>query len=396
MNDALTKKNVAILGVCQALFNSSMSILIALGALVGYSLVDDKAFATLPVTSVVTGTALATIPASLLMRRIGRRNGFLVGALIGFAGSLVACLGIVSQQFWTFTAGTMLVGMFASFGNYYRFAAADSASESYRGKAISLVLAGGVVAGFAGPEIAKWTKDLLLPFTFLGCYVSVAGLMVATAVLLLFLQTPPMAPELKTEAARPLSAIMIKPTFIVAAMSGMIGYGVMSLIMTATPLAMTAHGHPFDSAATVIQWHVVAMFGPSFLTGPLVSRFGALRIIVAGACLNLICVVSAVGGLDLANFWIALVLLGVGWNFMFIGATTMVTEVHNTAERAKTQAANDFLIFGAVATASLMSGQVLHNFGWNAVAYAAVPFLLLSIVGAIWLAVVRRPVGHAA
>ncbi|MCG8694356.1 MAG: MFS transporter [Minwuiales bacterium] len=396
MNDALTKKNVAILGVCQALFNSSMSILIALGALVGFSLVDDKAFATLPVTSVVTGTALATIPASLLMRRIGRRNGFLVGALIGFAGSLVACLGIVAQQFWTFTAGTMLVGMFAAFGNYYRFAAADSASEKFRGKAISLVLAGGVVAGFAGPEIAKWTKDLLLPFTFLGCYVAVAGLMVATALLLLFLQTPPMAAEQAGQAARPLPTIMLKPTFIVAAMSGMIGYGVMSLIMTATPLAMIAHGHPFDSAATVIQWHVVAMFGPSFVTGPLVSRFGALRIIVAGACLNLICVGAAVGGMDVANFWFALVLLGVGWNFMFIGATTMVTEVHSTSERAKTQAANDFLIFGAVATASLMSGQVLHNFGWNAVAYVAVPFLLLSIAGAVWLALHRRPVGHTA
>lgn len=390
MRDARTLANVAILAACQALFISSMSILITLGSLVGYDLADDKAFATLPVTSVVTGTALATVPASFIMRWIGRRAGFMVGTCFGFFGALIAGFGVYAESFWIFSGGTMLVGMFAGFAHYYRFAAADVAAAEFRPKAIALVLAGGLVAGFAGPEIAKWTKDLVAAVTFLGCYLAVAGLMVATMLLLAFLSMPRAVIDPLDAPARPLGRIVANPVFLVAVASGMIGYGVMSLIMTSTPLAMVIKQHSFDTAATVIQWHVIGMYAPSFFTGSLIRRFGAPQIIVVGGLLNLACVAAASSGDAVLNYWIALALLGVGWNFMFIGATTLVTELQVTSEMAKTQAVNDFLIFGTVASASLLSGQILHRFGWDMVTLSPVPFLLLAIAGAIWLVRAHR------
>jgi len=389
------KKNVAVLAVCQALFTAATSILTATGGLVGYRLAADKSLATLPVTAVVVGIAVATIPASLLMGRVGRRAGFVVGALIGATGGGLASFALYVGSFPVFSLGTMLVGMFVAFGQYYRFAAADVAGQGFKGKAISLVLAGGVVAGFVGPELAKWSKDLVGDTRFLGTYVVVVALGLVSAVLVMAVDIPRPPASVRRARGRPIWRIMCRPTFVVAALNGMVGYGVMSLVMTATPLAMVASRYPFDDAATVIQWHVVAMFAPAFVTGSLIDRFGVLKVMLSGAAAITGGLGFALSGQGLGHYWAALVLLGLGWNFMFIGGTTLLTETYEPAERAKTQAANDFLVFAAVASASLSSGQILYRFGWEAVNLGALPFLALAIGATLWLALQRRAAGQA-
>ncbi|MCW5752042.1 MAG: MFS transporter [Alphaproteobacteria bacterium] len=394
-NDHLARRNVAILAVCQALLNSTLTISISLGGLVGFNLASDKSLATLPVTAVVTGTAIATIPASMLMKRIGRRAGFSVGTLIGVAGALLAALAIAQVDFWLFCLSMLLVGSFSAFGQYYRFAAADVASDSFRPRAISLVMAGGVVAGFLGPQIAKWTKDLVPDALFLGCYVAAAGLCLVALVLLQGINIPrPTAMELKLPE-RPLGRVMRQPTFVVAACSAMIAYAMMNLLMTATPLAMVGHHHSTDDALTVIQWHVIGMFAPSFVTGGLIQRFGVLTIILAGVALNLLAISIALSGTGWLHFLVALTLLGIGWNFMFVGGTTLLTSTHNAVEKAKTQAANDFMVFGAVATASLLSGHLLHHFGWETINWAAAPFILASGALVVWYLLGRRAAARA-
>ncbi len=396
MGDRLAKKNVVVLAFCQALFTSSTAILITLGGLVGHQLADHKSLATLPVSAVVVGTALATIPASLLMRRIGRRLGFQVGIAIGMGGALAACAGIWYGQFWVFSLGCLALGMASAFGHYYRFAASDVAGEAFRARAISLVLAGGVLAGFIGPELAKHTKDLFAPILFLGSYVAVIGLQLASMILLLFVDIPKPSEAVLGEARRPMSVIVRQPVFITAVVGAMVGFAVMSLVMTATPLAMVACNHSFNSAATVIQWHVVAMFAPSFITGSLIDRFGVLWIMLIGVVLQVLTVAVAISGIEILHFWSALVLLGIGWNFLFVGGSTLLGECHGAGERAKVQAANDFLVFGAVGTASLSSGQLLHFFGWDAVNYGALPFLAVTGAMIVWLMLKRRRVGAAA
>jgi predicted MFS family arabinose efflux permease len=390
MTFSRARKNVAVLGLCQALLNSTQSMLIAIGGLVGFALADNKALATLPVSTVVLGTALATVPASLLMGRLGRRPGFMIGAAIGGSGAFVATYAVYIQNFWLVCLGTMLLGIFSAFGQYYRFAAADVAGEKFRSKAISLVLAGGVVAGFAGPELAKWSKDVFAPATFMGTYATVIGLCSIAFLLLILVDIPKPTKYEGQDAVRPLSGIMAQPRFIVAVLNGMIGYGVMSLVMTATPLAMKECAYPFDDAATVIQWHVVGMFGPSFITGSLINRFGVVNIMLAGALLMGGCLSLTLSGIDFVNFWLGLVLLGVGWNFMFVGGTTLLTETHHVGEKAKTQGVNDFLVFATVATASLFSGQLLHWFGWQMVNYVAIPFLVVAAMASLWLKFVER------
>lgn len=358
--------------------------MVTLAGLIGFQLAVDKSFATLPVTCLVVGTALATVPASLLMRRFGRRRGFMLGGWLGLSGALLACLAIYHANFGLFCAGSFVFGGFSAFAQYYRFAAADIASPQFKSKAISLVLAGGVVAGFIGPEIAKVTRELLPPFLFLGTYLAAVVLSCVTLAVQWFIDLPVPKQGAQPESGRPLAEIARQPIFMVAALSGMIGYGTMNLIMTATPLAMLQCGYPFDAAATVIQWHIVGMFGPSFFTGSLVNRFGVLRIIMAGVVLNLACAAIALSGTEVMNFWFALVMLGIGWNFMFVGGSTLLTEAYRPAERAKAQALNDFLVFGTVALASVSSGGLLVEFGWNAVIGASLPFVLLT-GGVAWL-----------
>ena len=396
LSQAAARRNVFILAVCMALSNSAMTLQVTLGGLVGSILATDKALATLPVTCVVAGTALSTIPASMLMRRIGRKLGFMTGALIATSGSLLAALGVYEGSFWLFCLGAFIFGISAAYVQLYRFAAADVAPPPMKGRAISAVMVGGLVAAFVGPEIAKHTRELFTPYLFLGCYLAAACLPVLVLAVLSFVTIPaPTATEIH-EQGRPLSEIVRQPVFFVAAMSGMFGYGVMNLLMTATPLAMQICQHPFAAAATVIQWHVFGMYFPSFFTGNLISRFGVLRIILIGALLNLVCVAVALSGVAVLNFQIALLLLGIGWNFMYIGGTTLLTEAYRPAERNKTQALNDFLVFGTVALASLSSGKLLFQWGWDLVPVAAVPFLVMAGLAAIWLMLQRRRVAAAA
>ena len=394
MNSA--KRNVAVLAVAQALLMTGTSILITLGGLVGYALADDKSLATLPVSTVMLGTMAATIPASMWMRRVGRRAGFMLGALFGVFGGIVCAYALYEASFWLFCAGTAFMGIYNAFAQYYRFAAADVAEPAFKSKAISLVLAGGILAAFLGPASTRWTKDLLEPITFLGSYLSIIAISVLAFVLLSLLQIPKLTEAEKKEKGRPLLEIIKQPTVIVATAGAMIGYGVMSLVMTATPLAMIAHGHPFEDATTVIQWHIVGMFGPAFFTGHLIARFGVLNIMLTGALAMFACLAITLSGNEFLNFWSGLVLLGVGWNFLFVGGTSLLTECYSVAEKAKVEAMNTFMVFGTVALASVGSGTLLHLFDWHTVNLGALPFVALSALSIVWLAMQRRRQARAA
>jgi MFS family permease len=384
------KKNVTLLSACQGLLLTNNSILIATNGLAGYGLADDKALATLPVTAYIVGAALTTMPASLLMRRIGRRAGFTLGAIFGVIGALICAYAAFHHNFWLLCAGALVLGAYNATGQYYRFAAADSVSADFKSRAISLVLAGGIAGGILGPETSMLTKDLFAQAVFTGSYLSLAGFCFCAIGLFSRIKIPPLTAAEQKDAGRPLAVIVCQPAFIVAVTSAVVGYGVMNLLMTATPLAMSACPLPFSDAAFVIQGHVIAMFAPSFFTGALIKRFGILNVMLAGVALTLGCVAIALSGLDVAHFWMALVLLGVGWNFMFIGGTTLLTECHTSAERAKAQGANDLAIFITMTATSLSSGLLFTLQGWALMNKLAVPFLLLAGAAMMWLAALRR------
>ncbi len=360
--------------------------------LVGFQFLgEDTTLATVPVSAMVIGTALATVPASMIMKRVGRRAGFTIGAGIGMVGAGIAALSVWQFSFWGFAFGILLMGMYNGFAHYYRFAAADVASDKFRGKAISLVLLGGVVAAYVGPEIALRTADLVPGAQFLGTYLAVIVLVAISIGLIQFIRIPAPTVQERNETGRPLSEIARQPKFIVAVLSSMIGFAVMVLLMTATPIAMIEQfHHALSDAKTVIQWHALAMFAPSFITGALIARFGVLNIIAVGVVFMIGAVAFAVTGVAFLNFWAALFLLGLGWNFMFVGGSTLLTETYEPAERAKAQGFHDFMVFGLVAVASLSSGALLQLLSWRAVSFGAVPFLIVVTLALIWL-MLRRP-----
>jgi len=382
-------KNVGVLFGSQAMFMTNQVVLITLSGLVGQMLASDKSLATLPVSTVVVATALTTIPASMLMKRVGRRAGFMLGSLIGLMGVALSVYAIWIEAFWLFVSATFIMGINGGFSQYYRFAAADVASPEFRSRAISLVISGGIAAAVIAPTIVRQTNDLL-PIPFIGSYIALFGVGLVTLFLLSFLSIPkPTVAEMHS-SGRPLPHITGTPAFIVAALAGTIGYAVMSLIMTATPLAMQGCGFGVSDSSFVIQWHVMAMFVPSLFTGSLIHRFGVLNIIFIGLVLLFACVALAVNGIDLFNFTAALIALGLGWNFTFVGASTLLTETYQPAERAKVQATNDFLVFGTVAAASLSSGALLYAYDWNMVNFFALPFLTVSMMTVIWYAIIRK------
>ena len=384
------RKNVAVLAICQGLLLINNSVLITINALAGHALADDKALATLPVTAYFVGSALTTMPISFLMKRYGRRAGFALGACFAIAGSAVCALAIYLKSFWLLCFGVLVLGAYFAAGQYYRFAAADSAPAVFKSTAISLVLAGGIVGGFIGPEASKLTKDIVAGHAFAGAYFTLILFALLSLLALRWLEIPPLSEAERKAAGRPLLAIARQPAFIVAVLSATIGYGVMSLIMTATPLAMVAGHHPFGDAAFVIQWHLIGMFAPSFFTGHLIRRLGLMTVMSSGVVLMLACVAIAMAGADVFNFWLALLLCGVGWNFMFVGATTLLTESHAPAERAKVQGLNDALIFTTLVVSSLASGALFSYQGWLMMNVVAVPFLVLAGAGMAWLAISRR------
>jgi MFS family permease len=388
--------NVLVLASCQATLQVTGVTMVVVTGLAGYALAADKSLATVPLTCYVIGSALATIPASLLMNRVGRRAGFQVGTGIGMAGATLCSLAMYSALFWLLCLGMMVMGVYTAFGKYYRFAAADAAAPDFKAKAISLTLAGGIVGGILGPELAKRTTGWFETQTYLGPYISLAFVCLIAMLLLTRLDIPPLTAHERKDSGRPLAEIMAQPVFVVAALSAMLSYGIMNLFMTSTPLAMRAHDHHFNDAAFVLEWHVLGMFGPSFFTGSLINRFGVLNVILIGNVLLLTCVVVALSGTALPNFWLALFLLGIGWNFMYVGGSSLLTEVHTPAERAKTQAANDFLVFLTMAISSMSSGVLLNKSGWHAVNYGSIPFLIVAASATLWLMWYRRRVQASA
>jgi MFS family permease len=393
VDDATAKRNARILAIGQALGGSGSVVIVSTGGIIGHMLAADKSLATLPVTCFILGTALATLPANLLMRRTGRRAGYMLGAASGAVAALIAATGIFYSSFWLFSFGVLLMGIYWAFVQSYRFAAADTASDLFKAKAISWVLIGGVAAAIIGPQTVIWTKDLIQPFLFLGTFLAAAGLAVVALALMTRIDIPRPPPPMAGDGARPLAAIAAQPRFIVAVACAAVSYAIMSLVMTATPLAMVGGGHSTDSAALGIQWHVMAMFIPSFFTGNLIARFGKQKVVAAGLIVLALSATVALLGMSVWHFWAALVLLGLGWNFGFIGATAMLTDCHQPMERNKVQGLNDFLVFGLNAAASFSSGVLLNLLGWGAVNIIVFPAIALCLAALVWLAgAEKRPV----
>lgn len=384
-------RNVLVLAACQGTLQTVGITMIAVTGLAGFALATDKSLATIPLTCYVVGSAITTIPASLLMNSIGRRAGFQVGTLTGMAGAAICALAIYLSQFWLLCAGMTVMGVYTAFGKYYRFAAADAAEVSFKAKAISLTLAGGIMGGIVGPEMAKRTTGHFTDhLIYLGPYISLIFVCLLATVFLTRLDIPKPTLQERKDSGRPLGQIMSQPVFIVAVLASMLSYGIMNLMMTSTPLAMHAHDHHFNDAAFVLQWHMLGMYGPSFFTGSLINRFGVLNVILTGCILMLGCIVAALAGTALINFWTALFVLGLGWNFMYVGGSALLTEAHAPSERAKTQAANDFLVFLTMAISSMSSGLLLSKSGWHAVNYGSIPFLILAAAATLWLMWHRR------
>jgi MFS family permease len=382
---AHSRRNVFLLAVCQALAMTSMTIMITLASLTGRMLAEDDSFATLPLAVQYLATWLTTIPASALMNRIGRRAGFTIGAVLGVAGGGLIALAVVDLSFWLMCLGNMLVGACMGFLLFFRFAAAEAADERFRAKAISWVVSGGVFAALIGPELARHTRDLLGGYLYAGGFVAIMALFGACALLIQFVRIPaPIASSVHGHG-RPLPQIMAQPAFIVAVLSGMVAYGVMNFIMVATPFAVEDCGLGPDATPGVIRLHALGMFAPAFFTGHLIHKLGVRRVLIGGALLLVGGVATDLSGVTLPHFWVGLFLLGVGWNCLYVGGSTLLTQVYRPEERSKVQGINDFFVFGTVACTSFMSGWVYGDFGWNVVNSVGIPLIALSLLATVWL-----------
>ncbi|HEX6013094.1 MAG TPA: MFS transporter [Geminicoccaceae bacterium] len=387
MSDTAYARNVTVLATCQALFFMANTIVISTTALVGLELAPTPALSSLALGLQFVGTMAGMLPASFLMQRFGRRAGFLLGGLFGIAAGVLGWDAIMRSSFAAFCLAGLVYGVFGAFCQFYRFAAADAANAATRpgaldaaarrSRAIGWVMAGGTVAALLGPLLARWTQDLFAPVMFAGCFAAIALLGGLICLALGFLD--PLRPRRQGSAGsgRPLAAIARQPAAVTAFLTALVAYVTMNLLMTATPLAMLACGFGFAESATVIQWHVLGMFAPSFVTGHLIARFGVMRVIAAGVVLMAACVGVDLLGVEVVHFAAGLLLLGVGWNFMFIGATALLTSCYTEAEKAKVQGLNDFLIFTTVAVSASSAGALHHLLGWQAMNLLAVPGLLL-------------------
>jgi len=388
-DDNLARRNAMVLAAAQALAGGNNTVIVSTASIVGAVLAPDKGLATVPVTAMVLGMWLGTLPVGWLARHYGRRFALQSGSAFGVVSGLISYVAVVNGNFWLLLIGTFCGGLYAAAHNSYRFAATDTASEAFRPKAVSWVLAGGVFAAIIGPQLVIFTKDLLSPHLFAASYLGQSACAVVAAIVLQFVKVPPL-PAARHDSARPLGEIVRNARFIVAVACGMASYGMMNMVMTSAPLAMVGCGHSITDATLGIQWHVLAMYAPSFITGSLIARFGVERI--TGVGLALIAMTAGVGiaGITVAHFWTALILLGFGWNLSFIGATTMVTQCHRPHERNKVQAFNDFLIFGSMALSSFSSGQLLANFGWAMVNEVIFPTIFVAGALLVWLALRPR------
>ncbi len=383
--DRHARRTALTLSAAQAIVGSAAPICISMGGLTGvYLLGPDKALATAPVTGFNIGTALGALPAAWLMRALGRRYGFMSGALVTAIGGAVATMAIFAGNFWLFAFGLLIVGSGNSFVQQYRFAAADNAPAHFKPTAISWVLGGGVFAAIIGPQTVIFTRELFAPVMFAGSFTAIIGLAAIGAAVLWTLQlhkhTKAVASADDHHPPRPLTTIVAQPKFLIAIACGISSYALMSFVMTGAPLAMVGCGFTPEEATLGISWHVMAMFAPSFFTGKLIARFGKETIVAIGMALLIGCGIVALSGIELWQFWTALILLGVGWNFGFIGATAMVAETYRPSERNKTQGLHDFLLFTTVAFASLMSGQTYNAFGWDMLNWIIFPVAIACLL----------------
>lgn len=384
---SLQARNLSLLVAAQALGGASPPIIISLGGLVGQQLSSNPTATTLPVSIYQLGLALSTLPAAWLMQRLGRRWAYVLGAVLGVVSGIIAAQGIAQSDFVTFCIGTALAGFYAACVQSYRFAAADAVGAPHlQAKAISRIMVGGLIAAIIGPQVVIWTRDALPATPFAGSFYSQAALAALALPILLLLRLPAPQKQAIAGTARPLKAIAATPQFIEAAAAGVVSYGLMAFLMTAAPMAMVGCGHSVGEAALGIQWHVLAMFGPSFFTGRLIGRFGQRKITALGLVMIAASGLLALMGEGLSEFWGSLILLGVGWNFGFIGATAMLTACYTPAERTKVQALNDFLVFGTVAIASFGSGQLLHSVGWSGINIGMQPLVVIVLAIMAWQA----------
>ena len=386
------KKNLLLLAMCQALMLSGISMMMSTSPLVGVEIAPTGQLATLPVALIYVAVMSMLIPASLLMQKYGRRIGFSIGAVCGILAGLLASAGVYHESFVTFCIGSILLGVANSFAQFYRFAATEVATDEYKSRAISWVLTGGLVAAFTGPSVAVWTKNVFpgVPFSFSYLCISVFCLGV------LLIQWPLRIPHLGSDRSgpnrRPLGKIVAQPAFLTAVLCAMIAYGTMNLLMVATPLAMDHMHMDFSETATVIQWHIVGMFAPSFFTGSLIHRFGVLKIMFVGALMLLICGLVNLSGNSYWHFLVALFSLGIGWNFLFIGGTTLLTETYRPEEKGKVQGLNDFLVFSAVSITALGSGFLHHLLGWERLNLVTFPVIVAAAAMTIALFLYRMRV----
>lgn len=396
-SDSRAKRNVIVLALAQAILGAQMPMIFTIGGLAGQSLATNLCYATLPISLIVLGSMLTATPISWAMQRFGRRAGFFIGAAGGAAGGAVGALGLYLANFPIFLLGSLLTGIYMSAQGFYRFAAADTASDAYRPKAISYVMAGGLASAVIGPQLVKLTDGMFESpdarvASFLGAYVAVVAINILGSLLFLFLDIPrPPVPEEDAPKGRSRWELITTPRIAVAVICAMVSYALMNLVMTSTPLAVVGCGFEKDNAADIVTAHVLAMFLPSFFTGHLIARFGVEKIVAAGLVILAAAGAVALQGVRLENFFIALILLGIGWNFGFIGATSMLAGAHEPHERGRMQGLNDLLVFGGVTFASLASGGLMNcsggsaQEGWSAVNIAMVPFLALAGAALIWL-----------
>lgn len=389
-------RNVLLLALCQALMLTGTSLLLSTSALVGARLADTPTLATLPLALQFLGMMMSSFTASMLMKHIGRKAGFIGGLVLAICGAWLCAVSIYSGNFLGFCAGSVLMGMFNGVGQYYRFTAAEVAPAEFKARAISYVLAGGVLAAFMGPNLARFTRDIVEGSQFGGSYMSLIAVYGLSIVFISLTRIPPPSDIERSSGGRPLSRIIAQPVFFVAVLGALVGYGVMNLVMTATPLAMEGCGFDFGPTSQVIQWHVVGMFLPSFFTGRLIERYGVLNIMMTGGVLMLGCIAVNLHGVTYAHFLVALVLLGIGWNFLFIGGTTLLTEAYAPAEKAKTQGINDFIVSTTVACTALSSGYLNFRFGWETLNEVAIPAVIAALAATTWLSLRRRAAARAA
>lgn len=400
VDDSRAKRTVFILVLAQAFLGAQMPMIFTIGGLAGQSLASNVCFATLPISLIVLGSMLSATPIAAIMQRYGRRVGFMIGALGGALGGAIGAYGLYLNSFTVFLIGSFLTGIYMCAQGFYRFAAADTASDTFRPKAISYVMAGGLISAIIGPQLVKVTAESMI-VPFMGTYLAVIGINVVGALLFLFINIPtPEAPAEDAPQGRTRWELITTPRIAVAVICAMVSYALMNLVMTSTPLAVVGCGFDQNDAADVVTAHVLAMFAPSFFTGHLIARFGVEKILALGILILAGAGAVALQGVDLENFFIALILLGVGWNFGFIGATTMLAGAHEPHERGRMQGMNDFIVFGGVTVASLASGGLMNCSGGNAVAgwtsvnLAMAPFLMLAGGALIWL--MMRPETKAA